>query len=223
MQLDYLDLYLVHWPFPNHHDPGVDAHARSDTARPCIDAEYMATWREMEKLVEMRLVRQIGSSNMTPPKMEVLLRDAAIAPAVEEMELHPHFQQTQFFNYLCVHGVAPVGYAPIGSPARPDRDRTPGDTVDIEDPVILEIARRHGIHPAQVCIKWGVQRGQGVAPMSTRRRNYLANVRAVTEDPLRDAEMAAIAGIDRNCRLIKGMSFSGRTGRRGRRCGTWTA
>ncbi len=207
LQLDYLDLYLVHWPFPNHHDPGVDAHARSDTARPYIHEEYMATWRAMEQLVEMGLVRHIGTSNMTRPKMELLLRDAVVRPAVEELELHPHFQQTAFVEYLRAEGVAPVGYSPIGSPDRPERDRTPDDTVDIADPIIVEIAQRHAIHPALVCIKWGVQRGQGVVPMSTKRRNYLANLRAVTEDPLSDAEMAAIAGIDRNCRLIKGHVF----------------
>jgi diketogulonate reductase-like aldo/keto reductase len=217
LQLDYLDLYLVHWPFPNHHDPGVDAHARSDRARPYIHAEYMETWRAMERLVEMGLVRHIGTSNMTQPKMELLLRDAAIRPAVEQMELHPHFQQSEFFDYLRAEGVVPVGYAPIGSPDRPARDRTPSDTVDIEDPVIVEIAARHGIHPAVVCIKWGVQRGQGVVPMSTKRRNYLANLRAVTEEPLTAAEMEAIAGIDRNNRLIKGHVFLWKDGQ------TWEA
>ncbi len=217
LRLDYLDLYLVHWPFPNHHDPGVDAHARSDTARPYIHDEFMATWREMEKLVEMGVVRHIGTSNMTRPKMELLLRDAVVRPAVEEMELHPHFQQTAFFDYLRANGVAPVGYSPIGSPDRPERDRTPGDTVDIEDPVIQEIALAHGIHPALVCIKWGVQRGQGVVPMSTKRRNYLANLRAVTEDPLTPFEMEAIAEIDRNCRLIKGHVFLWKDGQ------TWEA
>ncbi len=217
LQLDFLDLYLVHWPFPNHHDPGVDAHARSDTARPYIHEEYMATWRAMEQLVELGLVRHIGTSNMTQPKMELLLRDAAIRPAVEELELHPHFQQQQLFDYLRANGIAPVGYAPIGSPDRPERDRTPGDTVDIEDPVIVEIAQRHGIHPALVCIKWGVQRGQGVVPMSTKRRNYLANLRAVTEKPLTASEMAAIAQLDRNSRLIKGHVFLWKDGQ------TWEA
>ena len=90
---------------------------------------------------------------------------------------------------------------------RQERDRTPDDTVDIEDPVILSIARDHGIHPALVCIKWAVQRGQVPIPMSANPRNYIANLRAAVEDPLADDEMAAIAKIDRNCRLIKGQVF----------------
>jgi hypothetical protein len=96
----------------------------------------------MEKLVDTGIVRHIGTSNMTIPKLELLLRDARIRPAVNEMELHPHFQQPALFNYLLSHGIQPIGYSPIGSPARPDRDRSPEDTADIEDPVIVAIARR---------------------------------------------------------------------------------
>jgi diketogulonate reductase-like aldo/keto reductase len=162
-------------------------------------------------------VKHIGTSNMTIPKYKLLLRDAAIMPAVEEMELHPHFQQPELFQFLRDHGIVPIGYSPVGSPARPERDRTPEDTVDIEDPVIVEIARAHGIHPAVACIKWAVQRGQIPIPMSVTRRNYLANLKAVTEDPLTTAEMAAIAGIDKGCRLIKGHVFLWKDGQ------TWEA
>ena len=77
----------------------------------------------------------------------------------------------------------------------------------MEDPVIVAIAARHGVHPAAVCIKWAVQRGQIPIPFSVNPRNYAANLRAVVEDPLSDDEMRAIAGIDRNCRLIKGQVF----------------
>ena len=88
---------------------------------------------------------------MTIPKMKLVLRDAAIKPACNEMELHPHFQQPEFFRYLLDHDIVPIGFSPIGSPSRPDRDRTPDDTVDTEDPVIVEIAARHGVHPAVIC------------------------------------------------------------------------
>ena len=91
--LDYLDLYLVHWPFPNFHPPQCDVASRSPDAKPYIHANYMKTWRQMEKLVELGLVRHIGTSNMTIPKLALLLRDATIKRAVNEMELHPHLQQ----------------------------------------------------------------------------------------------------------------------------------
>ena len=207
LQLSYLDMYLVHWPFPNFHPPGCAVDSRSPDARPYIHENFMKTWRQMEKLVDLGLVRHIGTSNVTIPKLKLLLRDARIRPAANEMELHPHFQQPELFDFVRAHDIQPIGYSPIGSPARPERDRTPEDTVDIEDPVIVKIARRLGVHPAVVCVKWAVQRGQTPIPLSTRRKNYLANLQSTVTEPLTAAEMAAIAGIDKCCRLIKGQVF----------------
>lgn len=207
LQLERLDLYLVHWPFPHWHPPGCDVSSRSPDSRPYVHGEFMATWREMERLVELGLVRNIGVSNMTVAKLELLLRDAALPPVVNEMELHPHFQQPELFHYCVQHGVVPVGYCPVGSPARPKRDRTAEDTVDIEDPVVVEIANRHGIHPAVLCIKWAEQRGQIPIPMSTNPRHLYENLRCVTTPRLSDDDMARLAAVDRNCRLIKGQVF----------------
>jgi diketogulonate reductase-like aldo/keto reductase len=207
LQLDYLDLYLVHWPFPNFHAPGCDVTSRSPDARPYVHENYMKTWRQMEKLVEKGLVRHIGTSNMTIPKLRLVLRDAGIKPAVNEMELHPHFQQPELFRFVMDNGIVPIGFCPIGSPTRPDRDKTPDDTVDIEDPVIVLIAKRLNVHPAVVCVKWAVQRGQIPIPFSVYRNEYLGNLRCTVTEPLTDREMRAIAGSDRNCRLIKGQVF----------------
>ena len=134
------------------------------------------------------------------------MRDAKIKPAVNEMELHPHFQQPELFKFVVENGIEPVGYCPIGSPGRPERDRTPEDTAPTEDRVILEIARRHGTHPAAVCIKWAVQRGQTPIPFSVH--HYRENLAAAAiGDPLTGEEMQVIATIDRKCRLIKGQVF----------------
>jgi len=207
LQLNYLDLYLIHWPFPNHHDPGVDVDARDPHAVPYIHENFMKTWRQMEKLVDMGLVKHIGTSNVSQAKLELILRDARIKPAANEMELHPHFQQPELYQYCVDNNVVPIGFSPIGSPTRPDRDTTPDDTVDIEDPVIVAAAERLNVHPAVVCVKWAVQRGQIPIPFSIHRDQYLGNLEAATIDPLTDEEMTAIAGIDKNCRLIKGQVF----------------
>jgi alcohol dehydrogenase (NADP+) len=207
LQLEYLDLYLIHWPFPNHHAPGVGVNSRDPYAVPYIHENYMKTWRQMEKLVEMGLVRHIGSSNMTIPKLKLLLRDAKVKPAANEMELHPHFQQPEFFKFCMENQIAPIGFAPIGSPTRPDRDKTPEDTVDIEDPVIVKIANRLNVHPAVICVKWAVQRGQIPIPFSINPKEYFSNLKAVTVDPLTEEEMREIEGIDKNNRLIKGQVF----------------
>lgn len=207
LRLEYLDLYLVHWPFPNYHPPGCDVSSRSPDARPYVHEEFMSTWRQMEKLVDQGKVRHIGTSNMTIPKLDRLLPDAAIKPATNEMELHPHFQQPELFEYVRSHGMVPIAFCPIGSPARPERDRTAEDTSPTEDAVIREIAESHGIHPATLCVKWAVQRGQVPIPFSTKRRNFLANLQAAVQDPLSHDEMRRIESVDRNCRLIKGQVF----------------
>lgn len=207
LQLKYLDLYLVHWPFPNHHAPGVDVNSRDPHAIPYIHSNFMKTWRQMEKLVARGLVRHIGTSNMTIPKLKLLMQDAKIKPAANEMELHPHFQQPEFFRYCIDNAILPIGFAPIGSPTRPDRDKSPDDTVDIQDPVIVKIAARLNVHPAVICIKWAVQRGQVPIPFSIYPREYLSNLKAATVDPLTEEEIQEIAGINKNNRLIKGQVF----------------
>lgn len=207
LQLEYLDLYLVHWPFPNTHAPGVDVSSRDNQAQPYIHENYMKTWRQLEKLVDRGLVRHIGTSNMTVPKLKLLLADARIKPAVNELEMHPHFQQPELFRFVRDNDMQAIAYSPIGSPNRPERDRTADDTVDIEDPVIVAIAQRIGVHPAIVCLKWLVQLGATPIPMSTKRKNYLANLQGVVSEPLSEADMQAIGGIDHNCRLIKGQVF----------------
>jgi diketogulonate reductase-like aldo/keto reductase len=165
----------------------------------------MKTWRKMEELADLGLVRNIGTSNMTMPKLKLLLRDARIQPAANEMELHPHFQQPELFQFVMDNGIQPIGYCPIGSPGRPDRDRTPEDTAPTDDPVIHRIAERHGIHPAAVCIKWALQRGQVPIPFSIH--HYRENLASVVGNRLSDEEMSEIADIDRNGRLIKGQVF----------------
>lgn len=205
--LDYLDLYLVHWPFPNFHAKGVDVTARDPHARPYIHAEFLQTWRQMERLAERGLVRHIGTSNMTVPKLTLLLQDARLPPVCNEMELHPHFQQPELFDFVTAHGIVPIGYSPLGSPARPVRDTAPGDTVDLADPVVVSIAARLGLTPAAVCLKWAIGRGQIPIPFSVKRPQYFAALQAAAGGPLSAEDRAALAGIDQNCRLIKGQVF----------------
>ena len=207
--LDYLDLYLVHWPFPNFHPKGCSVDSRSPDSKPYIHENFMKTWAQMEQLVEMGLVKSIGTSNVTIAKMKLILADAKIKPVINEMELHPHFQQPELFDFMVANDIQPVGFCPIGSPTRPDRDKTETDTVDIEDPVIKKIAARLGVHPAVVCIKWAVQCGQSPIPFSVFSAEYQSNLRSSLPDymAITDEEMAELATIGKNCRLIKGQVF----------------
>lgn len=207
LQLDYLDLYLVHWPFPNYHAPKCDVTARQPNSVPYIHENYMNTWAQMESLVESGLVKNIGTSNVTIAKMKLILRDCKIKPVLNEMEIHPHFQQTELYQFMKDNGVEVIGYSPIGSPGRPERDRTSDDTVDMEDPIIVTIAERLNVHPAVICLKWAVQRGQITIPFSVKTDKMYSNLKGVTEGLLTEAEMEQVSTIDKNCRLIKGQVF----------------
>ena len=208
LRLDYLDAYFVHWPFANYHAPGCDGDSRNPDSKPFRVEDFMATWHQMERLHDMGLVRSLGMSNMTIPKLEAVLPLCRVKPALIEMELHPSFQQPELFAYCVEHGIQPVGFCPIGSPNRPERDTTPQDKCDTKMPQLVAIAQTHGISPASVCLKWAVQRGQIPIPLSINPDHYLSNLRCVTEDPLTDAEMAVLKTLDdKDNRLIKGQVF----------------
>ncbi|MDR1292026.1 MAG: aldo/keto reductase [Clostridiales Family XIII bacterium] len=205
--LGYVDAYFLHWPFPNYHAPGCGGDERNPDSVPFSTGRFMAAWRQIEEATDRGLARYAGMSNMTIPKLEAVLPLCRVRPALIEMELHPAFQQPGLFDYCVARGIQPVGFCPIGSPARPTRDRAPGDIVDTEMPEIVKIAEAHGIHPALVCLKWSAQRGALPIPFSVKEPQIIANLASVYEDPLTDEEMRAIGAADRDCRLVKGQVF----------------
>ena len=195
LQCDYVDLYFIHWPFPNYHAPFCDVDSRNPESRPFSVEEFMDTYRQCEKLVEKGKIRYIGISNMTIPKLEAVLPLMKIKPAACELELHPCFQQQEQYDYLIAHNIQPVGYMPLGSPRRPERDICPEDVADMQTPEMQEIAKAHGVHPALIALKWAHQRGEISIPFSVH--NYVSNLKCVTEDPLTDEEMAKIATLEK--------------------------
>ena len=207
LKLDYVDAFFVHWPFPNYHAPGCDGDARNPDSKPFCVERFMSTWKQMEEIADMGLAKTIGMSNMTIPKLKAVLPLCRIKPTVIEMELHPGFQQPELFDYCLENSIQPIGFCPIGSPTRPERDKTSDDVSAIEMPEIKEIAKAHNVHPAVICLKWAAQRGQIPIPFSVFENEYVSNLRCVTEDPLTENEMSIIKSADKNCRLIKGQVF----------------
>lgn len=202
---DYLDMYFIHWPFPNYHAPGCDGDARNPDSRPFSVDEFLDTYRQCEALVDQGLIRHIGVSNMTIVKLDAVLPKLRIKPAAAELEMHPAFQQRELKEYLEAHDIVPVGYMPIGSPRRPERDIMEEDIADLEMPEIREIAREHGISPAATALKWAHQNGQIPIPFSVH--HYYENLECMTADPLTEEEMAVIATLECGNRLVKGQVF----------------
>lgn len=207
LRCEYIDLFFIHWPFPNYHAPNCAVSARNPDARPFSIAEFISTYRHCEDMIEKGLIRNIGLSNMTIAKLEAILPLMKIKPVACEIELHPCFQQQELFDYLAAHNIQPVGYMPLGSPQRPERDMCEGDVVDLAMPEIQEIARAHGVHPALIALKWARQRGQIPIPFSIHEAEYVSNLKAMTEDPLTEEEMKIMATLERNNRLVKGQVF----------------
>lgn len=207
LRCGYVDMYFIHWPFPNYHAPGCTVDSRNPNSRPFSVEEFMNTYRQCEEMARQGLIRHIGISNMTIPKLEAVLPLMEIKPVACELELHPCFQQQELFDYLVAHDIQPVGYMPMGSPKRPERDICPEDIADLQMPEMIEIAKAHQVHPALIALKWASQRGQIPIPFSVHEKNYTSNLKCLTEDPLTEEEMKKIASLERNNRLVKGQVF----------------
>ena len=201
LQCQYIDLLYIHWPFPNYHAPHCDVTSRNPDSKPFSVAEFMDTYRQIEALVKKGLV----ISNMTIPKLEQVIDKFEIKPVACEIELHPCMQQQELFDYLVAHDIQPVGYMPMGSPMRPERDMEEGDIADLQLPEMKKIAEAHGVHPAIIALKWAMQRGQIPIPFSLH--NYVSNLECTLSDPLTDEEMEIIKTLEKNNRLVKGQVF----------------
>lgn len=218
--VDQIDMYLNHWPWPNVHTPGCAGDHRNPDAVPYIHEEFMETWGQIVKLKQAGKVVDIGTSNHTQATMELLLRDVdeASRPVVNQMEMHPLFQQTELRRFMESNGIVCTGYMSLGSPKRPGRDTFKEHRADMMDPTILEIAEELGVSPASVCLNWAYQRENksgGFVAMATRSDWILANLTAATGDLLTPEQMLRISGdgtpenpgIDAGNRLIWGQVF----------------
>jgi alcohol dehydrogenase (NADP+) len=195
LQLDHLDLYLIHWPVAFR--PGV---VMPEGAEDLVSLETLPiadTWAVLEAAVERGLCRHIGVSNFGMATLYSLLGQARIRPAMNQVELHPYLQQNQLFSFCQAHGVHLTGYSPLGTPA------VASGPPLLEDPTITAIASRRGLTPAQVVLRWALQRGTAVIPKSVTPARLAENL-AAAEGELAPEDMEAIAGLERSQRFIDG-------------------
>jgi len=218
--VDKIDMYLNHWPWPNVHTPGCAGEHRNPDAVPYIHEAFLETWGEILKLKRAGKIVDVGVSNHTRTTLALLLRDvdAAARPVLNQMEMHPLFQQTELRRFMESNGIVCTGYMALGSPKRPGRDTFKEHRADMMDPVIQEIAREIGTTPARVCLNWAYQRENrsgGFVAMATRSDWILENLKSAAEDLLTPEQMLRISGdgtpenpgIDANNRLIWGQVF----------------
>lgn len=164
LQLDYVDLYLVHWPVQKKKDSVGFKH------EDLIPADIPSTWRAMESLCNSGKARAIGVSNFSVKKLGDLLAVAQIPPAVNQVECHPAWQQPKLREFCKSKGVHLSGYSPLGSPGT---TWLKGDV--LRHPVLITVAEKLGKTPAQVALRWGLQMGNSVLPKSTHESRIKEN------------------------------------------------
>ncbi|MGW1057364.1 aldo/keto reductase [Micromonospora rubida] len=174
LKMDHIDLFLIHWPLPT-----------------LYDGDFVSTWKVLEELQRDGRARSIGVSNFQVPHLERLAAEATVAPAVNQIEVHPYLGNEEVRAYNSAHDIRTEAWSPIAQ----------GKVLD--DPTLVDIAGQVGRTVAQVVLRWHVQRGDIVFPKSTTPSRVEENFR-IFDFELDDATMARISGLDK-----------GETGRQG--------
>jgi 2,5-diketo-D-gluconate reductase A len=169
LELEHIDLYLIHWPVPAHD-------------------LYVETWQAFVEVQSEGLVRAIGVSNFQPAHLERLVAETGVTPAINQVELHPYFQQVGLRHEHDELDIVTEAWSPLGQ------------GLELKDPVIVEIAAAHSRTPAQTIIRWHIQLGNVVIPKSVTPERILENIDVFDFD-LTDAEMDAIRALDAGRRI----------------------
>lgn len=164
LRLDYVDLYLIHWPTPRHN-------------------AYVETWRALARLKQYGRAKSIGVSNFQIPHLQRLLDETGIVPAVNQIELHPRFQQNALRDFHAKHGIATESWSPLGQGTL------------LKDPLIAGIARKHGRTPAQVILRWHLDNSLIAIPKSVTPSRIAENLDVFAFE-LTEDDMTKIATLD---------------------------
>ncbi|XP_070563336.1 aldo-keto reductase family 1 member A1-like [Ptychodera flava] len=179
LHLDYLDLYLMHWPY-SFADVGPIVPRYDDGTVMYTDVHYMETWAEMEKLVDEGLCKAIGLSNFNSKQISDVMRRGKIAPANLQVECHPYLNQKNLIQFCKERKIAVTAHSCLGS-----RHRTwhrPGDPDMLSEEKVLKIAEKHGRTPAQVMIRFQTQRGVAAIPKSVTPSRIIENIKVFDFD-----------------------------------------
>jgi len=166
--LDKVDLFLIHWPLPTQYG-----------------GDYTATWEALIELKEEGLTTSIGVSNFQPDHLDTIVTRTGVVPVVNQIEVHPYFGNEAAREATLRHGAFVESWSPLGQGGG-----------ELEDPVLAKIAADHGKTPAQVALRWQIDRGDIVFPKSTHRERLEENF-ALFDFALSPDEVAAIAALDK--------------------------
>ena len=206
--LDYFDLYLVHFPIALKYVDFADRYPPEWLFDPAAEAPTMQrdrvplseTWSGMERLVDQGLARQIGVCNYNTGLLHDLMNYARIKPTMLQIESHPYLTQEALIRTAQEYGMAVTAFSPLGASSYLELDMASQQETVLSEGVVGEIAQRHGVSPAQVVLRWGLQRGTSVIPKTTKPKRLAANL-ALFGFELSQDEMAVISGLNKNRRF----------------------
>lgn len=206
LKLDYLDLYLIHWPMVIKPEAGLP-YANEDFLS-LEELPIIETWRALEACVDEGLVRHLGVCNFSMPKLQNLVDLSRIKPEMNQVELHPLLQQPNLLNYCESEGINVTAYAPLGSGDRPEYFKDVESPSPLEIPLIQSLAKTHNVTPAQILLAWGLQRGTAVIPKTVNTQRLEENI-AAADLSLSHEEMNEIKTLDKHYRLLTGSLWGG--------------
>lgn len=195
LQLEYLDMYLMHWPVDQIPEEGPKV-GGDPTA---TETPLWETFDAMNELVTEGLTRAIGVSNFSVRELEELIKDTDIIPSVNQIEMHPYLIQPKLMDYCTSKGIAITGYCPLGRAAPPKGASFPAL---LQNPVLLTIAQKRGRTPAQIALRWALQRDVIVIPKSVNAGRIEENWN-VFDFILDEEDMNQLNGLNKNYRFVK--------------------
>jgi len=204
LHLDYLDLYLIHWPVA--FKPGVAFPENDEDYLSLEEVPVIETWKKMLEAKEKGLTRHVGVSNFSATKLRDLISKTDDAPEMNQVELHPYLQQNDLLEFCSKNNIHLTAYSPLGSGDRVDAMKAPDEPSLLENKVIKKIAKKHGASPAQVIINWDTLRGTAVIPKSTNEGRIIENLES-TGVKLDKEDLSQIASLDEHFRYVTGEFF----------------
>lgn len=197
LQLDYLDLYLIHWPLV--FKQGQDQARSADDLLSTDEVPSTDTWKAMEEIKRKGLTRHIGVSNFSIKKLDELSKHSEIRPEVNQVEIHPFFTQEKMLRYCRENDIIVTAYSPLGS-----RHLIKTNESITQQQIIIRLAEKYNCTPAQIMLAWGMARRYAVIPKSVNADRIIENIGALNVQ-LTDSEVKLISSMNRNQRIAKGL------------------
>jgi alcohol dehydrogenase (NADP+) len=201
LQLDYLDLYLIHWPVAHQYDVNYPQNGTELVS--LTEIPLAETWQGMIDLKTQNLTKHIGVSNFSIKKINQITEQTGVLPEVLQLESHPFLQQNDIADFATEKGIFLTAFCPLGSADRPASRISAGEPKLFDNQIIIDIAHETGFSPAQIMLAWAVCRGTSVIPKSVNPQRLKDNLLAADID-LSCIDMEKLKALDQHYRYIKG-------------------